>query len=61
MDLDASGTIKTASTWPFVPFSTENALKIEKLTENEKAAALLQLLKNANQDIVRTEAEEKAE
>ena len=61
LDLDASGTIKTASTWPFVPFSTENALKIEKLTENEKAAALLQLLKNANQDIVRTGAEEKAE
>ena len=61
LDLDASGTIKTASTWPFVPFSTEKDLKIEKLTENEKAAALLQLLKNANQDIVRTEAGEKAE
>ena len=53
--------IKTASTWPFVPFSTENALKLEKLTETEKAAAILQLLKNANQDIVRKENKSEAE
>lgn len=61
LKLDAQGTIKTASTWPFVPFSTENALKLEKLTENEKAAALLQLLKNANQDIVRKKNKAEAE
>lgn len=58
LDLNATGKIKTASTWPFFPFDTQNALELEKLTENEKAAAILQLLKNANEAIVRTETDE---
>ena len=63
LDLNAKGKIKTtsAANWPFIPFSTENVLQPDKLTENEKAAALLQLLKNADQNIVRMESKASAE
>ncbi len=58
MELQADGEIKTTSTWPFVPFDTANALPLEKLTENEKAAAVMQLLKNADESIVRNESKQ---
>ncbi len=53
LDLKADGHIKTAKAWPFVPFNTENALELEKLTEAEKAAAGIRLLKNADEVIER--------
>lgn len=58
MELQADGEIKTTGTWPFVPFDTANALPLEKLTENEKASAVMQLLKNADESIVRNDSEQ---
>ena len=53
LKLNANGKIKTTSTWPFVPFSTENAIQLNRLSENEKSDAIVKLLKNASKDIVR--------
>ncbi len=53
LELKADGEIKTTATWPFVPFNTENAIELEKLSETEKAAAGIRLLKNAGDAIVR--------
>lgn len=58
MELQAEGEIRTTSTWPFVPFDTANALQLDKLTENEKAAAGMRLLKNADEAIVRKVTEQ---
>ena len=57
-ELQAEGEIRTTSTWPFVPFDTANALQLDKLTENEKAAAGMRLLKNADEAIVRKVTEQ---
>ncbi len=57
MELQAEGEIKTTSTWPFVPFDTTDALSLDKLSENEKTAAGMRLLKNANEAIVRKNPE----
>ena len=58
LKLQAEGEIRTTSTWPFVPFDVSNALPLEKLSENEKTAAGIRLLKNADEAIVRKETEQ---
>ena len=57
-NLQITGKIKTAKTWPFVPFSTDGATPLAELGDEEKAAALAEWIQTAAGGIVRTETAE---
>lgn len=55
--LQLNGKFKTAATWPFVPFSKENAVMLTGMNENDMTAAMLEWMTNATERIIRTTTE----
>ena len=57
MNLTLSGKIKTAATWPFVPFGIQDVKPLSGLTGEEIAAVVGQWIQNAAGQVRRTAAE----
>ena len=53
LKVQISGKLKTAATWPFVPFNTEHAISVTEMSEGEATAALLEWMTNATERTVR--------
>ena len=54
-NLVITGKVKTAATWPFVPFTIENVKPLNEMTQEETGAALAEWVLNATDSIQRTE------
>ena len=54
-NLTLAGKVKTAATWPFVPFAVENAKAMAEMNQEETAAAFAEWIRNAAEKITRTE------
>ncbi len=55
MKITLSGKIKTAATWPFVPFATENAEPLNGMSQEDAGTALAEWIRNAAEQIQRAE------
>ena len=54
-NLTMAGKVKTAATWPFVPFAAENTKALSDMTGEELTAAFAEWIRNAAEKITRTE------
>ena len=54
-EMSLTGKVKTAATWPFVPFTVDNVKPLGGMAQEEIAAALAEWIQNAANSIRRTE------